>query len=135
MSYGFEGDKTPIVLGSALYALEGRDKAISIQKIDKLLTAVDRWMLERVRHIEKPFLTSIEDVFSIPDSSIGASGRVECSTLKRGAYVELVGKGGDVIKTKVTDIETFKKLCEESRAGDNSALLLRSVKKRTFGTA
>ena len=128
-SYGFEGDETPIVLGSALCALEGRQEAIGVQKIDELLAAVDRWIPEPVRETDKPFLMSVEDVFSIPGRGTVASGRVERGTLKRDADVELVGKSGDVIKTKVTDIETFKKSCEESRAGDNSALLLRGVKR------
>lgn len=128
-SYGFEGDETPIVLGSALCALEGRNEAIGTKKIDELLAAVDSWIPEPVRQTDKPFLMSIEDVFSISGRGTVASGRVERGTLKRDADVELVGKGGEVIKTKVTDIETFKKSCEESRAGDNSALLLRGVKR------
>ncbi len=79
--------------------------------------------------MDKPFLMSIEDVFSIPGRGTVASGRVERGTLKRDSEVELVGKGKDPIKTKVTDIETFKKSCEESRAGDNSGLLLRGVRR------
>ena len=128
-TYGFEGDETPIIMGSALCALEGRQEDIGSQKIDELLAAVDSWIPEPVRETDKPFLMSVEDVFSIPGRGTVASGRVERGTLKRDAEVELVGKGGQVIKTKVTDIETFKKSCEESRAGDNSGLLLRGVKR------
>ncbi|MCJ1248954.1 translation elongation factor Tu [Trapelia coarctata] len=128
-TYGFDGDETPVILGSALCALEGRRPEIGVQKIDELLNAVDTWIPEPVRDTDKPFLMSVEDVFSIPGRGTVASGRVERGTLKRDADVELVGKVGEPIKTKVTDIETFKKACEESRAGDNSGLLLRGVKR------
>jgi elongation factor Tu len=128
-TYGFEGDDTPIILGSALCALEGRRPEIGEQKIDELLKAVDEWIPTPQRDLEKPFLMSVEDVFSIPGRGTVASGRVEQGVLKRDAEVELVGKGTETIKTKVTDIETFKKSCEESRAGDNSGLLLRGVKR------
>lgn len=129
-TYGFEGDETPIVMGSALCALEGRQPDIGVEKVDELLKAVDAWIPVPPRDLDKPFLMSIEDVFSIPGRGTVASGRVERGTLKRDSEVELVGKGDGIpIKTKVTDIETFKKSCEESRAGDNSGLLLRGVKR------
>jgi elongation factor Tu len=128
-SYGFEGDETPIIMGSALCALEGRQPELGEQKIDELLAAVDKWIPTPERETDKPFLMSVEDVFSIPGRGTVASGRVERGTLKRDADVELVGKVREPIKTKVTDIETFKKSCEESRAGDNSGLLLRGVKR------
>ncbi|OBU00019.1 translation elongation factor Tu [Pseudogymnoascus verrucosus] len=128
-TYGFEGDETPIILGSALCAMEGRRPEIGEQKIDELMKAVDTWIPTPVRELDKPFLMSVEDVFSIPGRGTVASGRVERGTLKKDAEVEIVGKGDTPIKTKVTDIETFKKSCEESRAGDNSGLLLRGVKR------
>lgn len=128
-TYGFDGDETPIVLGSALCALDGRKPEIGTQKIDELLAAVDTWIPTPERETEKPFLMPIEDVFSIPGRGTVVSGRVERGTLKRDADVELLGKGTQTIKTKVTDIETFKKSCEEARAGDNSGLLLRGVKR------
>ena len=128
-SYGFEGDETPIVMGSALCALEGRQPDIGEKKIDELLAAVDSWIPEPQRDLDKPFLMSVEDVFSIPGRGTVASGRVERGKLKRDAEVELVGKNAAPIKTKVTDIETFKKSCDESRAGDNSGLLLRGIKR------
>ncbi|KAK2629375.1 hypothetical protein QTJ16_000195 [Diplocarpon rosae] len=128
-TYGFEGDDTPIVLGSALCALDGRRPELGEQKIDELMAAVDSWIPTPVRDLDKPFLMSVEDVFSIPGRGTVASGRVERGTLKRDQEVELVGKGDVPIKTKVTDIETFKKSCDESRAGDNSGLLLRGVKR------
>lgn len=128
-TYGFEGDETPIILGSALCALEGRQPEIGSQKIDELLSAVDNWIPTPERETEKPFLMSVEDVFSISGRGTVVSGRVERGVLKKDSEVELVGKIGEPIKTKVTDIETFKKSCDESRAGDNSGLLLRSVKR------
>ncbi|KAI2464873.1 translation elongation factor Tu [Annulohypoxylon bovei var. microspora] len=127
--YGFEGDDTPVVMGSALMALEGKRDDIGNQKIDELLKAVDEWIPTPQRDLDKPFLMSVEDVFSIAGRGTVASGRVERGTLKRDQEIELVGKGHEVIKTKVTDIETFKKSCDESRAGDNSGLLLRGVRR------
>ena len=128
-SYGFEGEETPIVMGSALCALEGRQDDIGKDKIDELLSAVDSWIPEPERITDKPFLMSVEDVFSIPGRGTVVSGRVERGILKRDTEIELIGKSDLAIKTKVTDIETFKKSCEESRAGDNSGLLLRGVKR------
>ncbi|KAI1414554.1 translation elongation factor Tu [Hypoxylon sp. FL1857] len=127
--YGFEGDETPVVMGSALMALEGKRDDIGVNKIDELMKAVDEWIPTPQRDLDKPFLMSVEDVFSIAGRGTVASGRVERGILKRDMEVELIGKGTEVIKTKVTDIETFKKSCEESRAGDNSGLLLRGVRR------
>jgi len=93
-----------------------------------LLNVVDEWIPTPVRALDKPFLMSVEEVYSIPGRGTVVSGRVERGVLKKDSEVELVGKG-DPIKTKVTDIETFKKSCDESRAGDNSGLLLRGVKR------
>lgn len=128
-SYGFEGEETPIIFGSALCALEGRQPDIGVEKIDELLNAVDTWIPTPVRDTEKPFMMSVEEVFSISGRGTVASGRVERGVLKKDSEVEVVGGGPVPIKTKVTDIETFKKSCDESRAGDNSGLLLRGVKR------
>jgi elongation factor Tu len=128
-SYGFDGDETPIIMGSALCAIEGRQKEIGEQKIDALLEAVDTWIPTPERDLDKPFLMSVEDVFSIPGRGTVASGRVERGMLKKDSEVELVGKNATPIKTKVTDIETFKKACDFSQAGDNSGLLLRGVRR------
>jgi elongation factor Tu len=128
-TYGFEGDETPIIMGSALCAIEGRQNDIGVEKIDELLEAVDTWIPTPQRDTEKPFLMAVEDVFSIAGRGTVCSGRVERGILKKDSEVELVGKGTAPIKTKVTDIETFKKSCNESRAGDNSGLLLRGVKR------
>ncbi|KAI0169694.1 translation elongation factor Tu [Hypoxylon sp. FL1284] len=127
--YGFEGDETPVIMGSALMAMEGKRHEIGNAKIDDLLKAVDEWIPTPQRDLDKPFLMSVEDVFSIAGRGTVASGRVERGTLKRDSEVELIGKGSEIIKTKVTDIETFKKSCEESRAGDNSGLLLRGIRR------
>lgn len=128
-SYGFDGDETPVIMGSALCALENKRPEIGEQKIDELLQAVDDWIPTPSRDLDKPFLMSVEDVFSIAGRGTVASGRVERGVLKKDSEVELIGKGGEIVKTKVTDIETFKKSCEESRAGDNSGLLLRGVRR------
>ncbi|KAJ9239161.1 hypothetical protein DTO271D3_8701 [Paecilomyces variotii] len=128
-SYGFEGEETPIVFGSALCALEGRQPELGETKIDELLQAVDTWIPTPQRDLDKPFLMSVEEVFSISGRGTVASGRVERGILKKDSEVEIIGGSLTPIKTKVTDIETFKKSCDESRAGDNSGLLLRGVKR------
>lgn len=128
-TYGFEGDDTPVILGSALCAIEGKQPDIGVEKIDELLAAIDTWIPTPERDVEKPFLMSVEDVFSIPGRGTVASGRVERGILKKDAEVELVGFNKVPVKSKVTDIEMFKKSCGESRAGDNSGLLLRGVKR------
>jgi len=128
-TYGFDGEETPVVMGSALCALEGKRPDIGTDKIDELMKAVDEWIPTPQRDTDKPFLMSVEDVFSISGRGTVVSGRVERGILKRDEEVELVGKGEEVIKTKVTDIETFKKSCEESQAGDNSGLLLRGIRR------
>ena len=128
-TYGFEGDETPVVLGSALCSIEGKQPEIGVNKVDELLNAIDEWIPTPQRDVDKPFLMSVEDVFSIPGRGTVASGRVERGTLKKDSDIELVGKNKTPAKTKVTDIEMFKKSCNESRAGDNSGLLLRGVKR------
>ncbi|KAJ5161482.1 Elongation factor Tu [Penicillium capsulatum] len=128
-TYGFEGEETPIIFGSALCALEARRPEIGTEKIDELMTAVDTWIPTPERDLDKPFLMSVEEVFSIPGRGTVVSGRVERGQLKKDTEVEIVGGSEAPIKTKVTDIETFKKTCDESRAGDNSGLLLRGIRR------
>ncbi|KAK1655607.1 translation elongation factor Tu [Colletotrichum phormii] len=128
-TYGFEGDETPVIMGSALMAMQNQRPEIGQEKIDELLKAVDEWIPTPARDLEKPFLMSVEDVFSISGRGTVVSGRVERGLLKKDTEIEIVGKGDQIIKSKVTDIETFKKSCEESRAGDNSGLLLRGIKR------
>jgi elongation factor Tu len=128
-TYGFEGDDTPVIMGSALMSLQNQRPEIGTQKIDELLAAVDEWIPTPERDLDKPFLMSVEDVFSIAGRGTVVSGRVERGILKRDQEIELVGKGQEVMKTKVTDIETFKKSCEQSQAGDNSGLLIRGIRR------
>lgn len=128
-TYGFEGEETPIIFGSALCALEGRQPDIGVERIDALIDAVDTWIPTPERDMDKPFLMSIEEVFSIPGRGTVASGRVERGLLKKDTEVEIIGGSYDPIKTKVTDIETFKKSCDVSQAGDNSGLLLRGIRR------
>lgn len=127
--YKFEGDDTPIIFGSALCALDGKQPEIGVEKIDALLKAVDEWIPTPERKTDQPFLMSVEEVFSIAGRGTVASGRVEQGVLKKDSEVEIIGGSMDTIKTKVTDIETFKKSCDEARAGDNSGLLLRGIKR------
>jgi elongation factor Tu len=128
-TYGFQGEETPIIFGSALCALEGKQPEIGTQKIDELLNAVDEWIPTPERDVDRPFLMSVEEVFSISGRGTVVSGRVERGVLKKDSDVEIVGGSLEPIKTKATDIETFKKSCDEARAGDNSGLLLRGVKR------
>lgn len=128
-TYGFDGEATPVIMGSALCALDGKRPELGEQKIDELMAAVDDWIPTPERDLDKPFLMSVEDVFSIAGRGTVVSGRVERGVLKRDQDIELVGKGAEIIKTKVTDIETFRKSCEESRAGDNSGLLIRGIRR------
>ncbi|KAI9655891.1 MAG: translation elongation factor Tu [Alyxoria varia] len=129
-TYGFDGDESPVILGSALCSIEGKQPEIGVQKVDELLGAIDTWIPTPQRDLDKPFLMAIEDVFSIPGRGTVASGRVERGLLKRDQEVEILGKQySKPYKVKVTDIEMFKKSCESSQAGDNSALLLRGMKR------
>ncbi|PYH46339.1 translation elongation factor Tu [Aspergillus saccharolyticus JOP 1030-1] len=128
-TYGFEGEETPIIFGSALCAIEDKRPDIGAERVDQLLEAVDTWIPTPQRDLDKPFLMSVEEVFSIPGRGTVVSGRVERGLLKKDSEVEIVGTSNEVIKTKVTDIETFKKSCDESRAGDNSGLLLRGIRR------
>lgn len=128
-TYGFEGDDTPVILGSALCAIEGKKPELGVEKIDELLKSIDEWIPTPTRDVEKPFLMAVEDTFSIPGRGTVASGRVERGVLKKDAEVEILGYNKEPIKTKVTDIEMFKKSCGESQAGDNSGLLLRGIKR------
>ena len=123
-SYGFDGDNTPIIRGSALKALEG-DPAYE-EKIMELMDAVDEWIPTPVRDIDKPFLMSIEDVMTITGRGTVVTGRVERGTLKLNEEVEIVGIK-DTRKTTVTGIEMFRKSLDSAQAGDNAGVLLRGI--------
>jgi elongation factor Tu len=126
--YDFPGDTIPVVRGSALKALEGDTSEIGEQAMGKLMDAVDAYIPEPVRDIDKPFLMPIEGVFSISGRGTVATGRIETGKVKVGEEVEIVGFG-DTVKTTVTGVEMFKKTLNEGQAGDNVGILLRSVKK------
>ena len=123
-SYGFDGDNTPIIRGSALKALEG-DPAYE-EKIMELMDAVDEWIPTPVRDIDKPFLMSIEDVMTITGRGTVVTGRVERGELKLNEEVEIVGIK-DTRKTTVTGIEMFRKSLDSAQAGDNAGVLLRGI--------
>jgi elongation factor Tu len=126
--YQFPGDTTPIVRGSALKALEGDPSEIGEGSIAKLLEALDTFIPEPKREIEKPFLMPIEDVFTISGRGTVVTGRVERGIVKVGEEVEIVGFK-DTVKTVVTGVEMFRKLLDEGRAGDNIGALLRGTKR------
>jgi len=125
-TYEFPGDEIPVVKGSAKAALEG--DATYKEAIFKLMDAVDSYIPEPERPIDKTFLMPIEDVFSIEGRGTVCTGRVERGIVKKMEEVEIVGIR-DTVKTTVTDIEMFRKLLDEGRAGDNVGLLLRGLKK------
>jgi len=124
--YEFPGDEVPVVRGSALQALEGKEGAE--QSIIELMEAVDSYLPTPERDTEKPFLMSVEDVFSITGRGTVVTGRVEQGTLRVGTEVEIVGLR-DTQKTTVTGVEMFRKLLDEAQAGDNVGLLLRGIGK------
>lgn len=127
-SYNFPGDKTPLVIGSALKALEGDQSDIGVPSVIKLVKAMDEYFPEPVRVIDKPFLLPIEDVFSISGRGTVVTGRVERGIVKVGEEVEVVGIRPTQLTT-VTGVEMFRKLLDEGRAGDNVGVLLRGLKR------
>jgi elongation factor Tu len=126
--YGFDGDNTPIIKGSALKALEG-DPAYE-EKIIELMNAVDTYIPTPKRDVDKPFLMAVEDVFTISGRGTVATGRIERGVVKLNEEVELVGIHEESKKSVVTGIEMFRKSLDEGRAGDNAGLLLRGIDKK-----
>ena len=132
--YEFPGDEIPIIRGSALQAMtKGADKNVSIdspefKSILELMEAIDRYIPDPVRDVDKPFLMPVEDVFSITGRGTVGTGRVERGRIKMGDEVEIVGLG-DTRKTVVTGVEMFRKLLDYAQAGDNVGLLLRGIDK------
>ena len=124
--YDFDGDNTPVIRGSALKALEGDPKYV--ESIDKLMDAVDSWIQDPVRDTDKPFLMSIEDVFTITGRGTVVTGRVERGKLKVNDEVEIVGIK-PTQKTVATGIEMFRKQLESAEAGDNAGVLLRGISR------
>ncbi|MBL14772.1 MAG: elongation factor Tu [Gammaproteobacteria bacterium] len=126
--YEFPGDDTPIVIGSALKALEGEASDIGISSVQKLIETLDSYIPEPERDIEKPFLMPIEDVFSISGRGTVVTGRVERGIIKVSEEIEIVGIK-DTEKTTCTGVEMFRKLLDEGRAGENVGVLLRGTKR------
>jgi len=127
-SYGFPGDDTPIIRGSALKALEGDDSEIGSQAILELMKAVDDYIPVPVRPIDRPFLMPIEDVFSISGRGTVVTGRIELGVVKVGDEIEIVGVK-PTVKTTCTGVEMFRKLLDRGEAGDNVGVLLRGTKR------
>ena len=127
-SYEFPGDDIPVIVGSALKALEGDTSDIGVAAIEKLVETMDSYIPEPVRNIDKSFLLPIEDVFSISGRGTVVTGRVESGIVKVGEEVEIVGIR-DTTKTTCTGVEMFRKLLDEGRAGDNVGVLLRGTKR------
>ncbi len=126
-SYGFDGDNTPIIQGSATGALAGEEKWI--KAIDQLMEAVDTYIPLPPRPVDLPFLMSVEDVFSITGRGTVATGRIERGVIKVGEGIEIVGLMEAPLTSTVTGVEMFRKLLDRGEAGDNAGLLLRGIEK------
>jgi elongation factor Tu len=127
-SYDFPGEKTPVITGSALKALEGDQSEIGVPSIYRLVQAMDEYFPQPERQIDKPFLLPIEDVFSISGRGTVVTGRVERGIVKVGEELEIIGLK-PTVKTICTGVEMFRKLLDEGRAGDNVGVLLRGTKR------
>ena len=125
--YNYDGDNAPVIRGSAIKAIEG--DPVWVAKIKELFEALDTYIPQPVREVDKPFLMPVEDVFSITGRGTVATGRIERGRIKVGEEVALVGFGSDK-KTVVTGVEMFRKLLDDGQAGDNVGLLLRGVDKK-----
>jgi elongation factor Tu len=126
--YQFPGDDTPVIIGSALKALEGDESEIGVPSIEKLVAAMDSYIPLPDRPVDKPFLLPIEDVFSISGRGTVVTGRVERGVVHVGDEIEIVGIK-ETTKTICTGVEMFRKLLDEGRAGDNVGVLLRGTKR------
>lgn len=127
-SYGFDGDNTPIIQGSATGALAGEEKWVA--KVTELMEAVDTYIPLPPRPVDQPFLMSVEDVFTITGRGTVATGRIERGRIKVGEGVEIVGLMEAPLTSTVTGVEMFRKLLDEGEAGDNAGLLLRGIEKK-----
>ena len=127
-SYGFDGEKTPVIRGSATGALAGDQKWLDA--VTELMNAVDTYIPLPPRPIDQPFLMSVEDVFSITGRGTVATGRIERGIVKVGEAVEIVGLMDAPMSSTVTGVEMFKKLLDQGQAGDNAGLLLRGIEKK-----
>jgi elongation factor Tu len=126
--YQFEGDDTPVIMGSALGAMNGEPKWE--EKVMELMDAVDSWIPLPPRDVDKPFLMPVEDVFSITGRGTVATGRIETGKIHTGDELQLIGLGAEGRKTVCTGVEMFRKILDDGQAGDNVGLLLRGVDKK-----
>ena len=126
-SYEYDGDNSPVILGSALGALNGDAKWVAT--VEELMNAVDTWIELPVRDQDKPFLMPIEDVFSITGRGTVATGRIEAGVINTGDPVDIVGMGDEKLTSTVTGVEMFRKILDRGEAGDNVGILLRGIEK------
>ncbi|TAJ14942.1 elongation factor Tu [Marinilabiliaceae bacterium JC017] len=126
--YEFDGDNSPVIMGSALGALNGEPEWV--EKVMELMKAVDEWIPLPPRDIEKPFLMPVEDVFSITGRGTVATGRIETGVIQTSEEMQLIGLGAEGKKTVCTGVEMFRKILDRGEAGDNVGLLLRGVDKK-----
>jgi len=125
--YDYDGDNTPVVLGSALGALNGEQKWV--ESVMKLMESVDSWIELPKRDIDKDFLMPIEDVFSITGRGTVATGRIEAGIANSGDAVDIIGMGAEKLSSTITGIEMFRKILDKGEAGDNAGILLRGIEK------
>jgi elongation factor Tu len=125
--YQYDGEKTPVIQGSALGALNGEEKWVATVKA--LMDAVDSWIELPVREVDKAFLMPVEDVFSITGRGTVATGKIETGVINSGEEVDIIGMGDEKLKSVVTGVEMFRKILDRGEAGDNVGLLLRGIEK------
>ncbi|MFT7427683.1 MAG: elongation factor Tu, partial [Nonlabens sp.] len=125
--YEYDGDNGPVISGSALGALNGEQKWVDT--VLELMAAVDSWIEEPVREMDKPFLMPIEDVFSITGRGTVATGRIETGVANTGDPVEIIGMGAQKLTSTITGIEMFRQILDRGEAGDNAGILLRGIEK------
>jgi elongation factor Tu len=125
--YEYDGDNGPVIQGSALGALNGEEKWVNT--VVELMEAVDSWIEEPTREIDKPFLMPIEDVFSITGRGTVATGRIETGVANTGDPVEIIGMGAEKLTSTITGVEMFRKILNRGEAGDNVGILLRGIEK------
>ncbi|MDE0772156.1 MAG: elongation factor Tu [Salibacteraceae bacterium] len=128
--YDYDGDNTPIIQGSALGALEGKEEWQ--EKVMELMGAVDTWIEQPPREVDKDFLMPVEDVFSITGRGTVATGRIETGIINSGEEVDIIGFGAEKLKSVVTGVEMFRKILDRGEAGDNVGLLLRGIEKEAI---
>ena len=125
--YEYDGDNTPVILGSALGALNGEQKWV--ETVTKLMGEVDNWIELPKRDIDKDFLMPVEDVFSITGRGTVATGRIETGVANTGDEIDIIGMGAEKLKSTITGVEMFRKILDRGEAGDNTGILLRGIEK------